>query len=400
MHKKPQIIVTLGPATHTEEMVRALKHKGVDFVRVNMSHSPLAEQKHFMRMAKRIGIPFILDTEGSQIRTGVLSKAPLYFAEGASITLTNDGIGDSSHIPLRPREIFTQLEVGDILYCDFDSLILRVHDVGDARRGKIRAQVIAGGLLGNNKGVVVDSVLPNKHYDLPTLSEKDLKAVRIALAEGVGYIAASFIRSGEAVREVQRITKGKMKIISKIECVDALQHLQEIIAATNYLLIDRGDLSKEISIERIPFMQKLIIQEATKRKKGVYVATNLLETMVEKSKPTRAEIHDIVDTLLEGVQGLTLAAETAIGKNPLLCVNMLNRIIEHTLSQSKHKRERLSLSKNYLDLEPMGGSLVEPHGGKLVSALIEPPSKKELAGFPKIKVSDAERMDAEQIALG
>ena len=399
--KKTKIIVTLGPATNTEQMVATLKSKGVDFVRVNMSHSSLADQRHFMRMAKKIGIPFVLDTEGSQIRTGVLKHAPHYFAEGALITLTNkEVVGDSTLLTIRPREILAQLEIGDILYCDFDSLILRIHDVTQARQGKVLAQVIAGGLLGNNKGVAVHSALPNKHYDLPSLSPKDRQAIKIALAEGVGYIAASFMRSGEAVREVRKLTKGKMKIISKIECVDGLNNLADIIATSDYLLIDRGDLSKEISIERIPFMQKLIIGEASKKGKGVFVATNLLETMVEKSKPTRAEVHDIVDTLLEGACGVTLAAETAIGKNPIACINMLNRIIEHTKKYGNRKPQGMPIPQNYLEVENVQDSLVEPHGGRLMNGLIEAPHKKELSGLQEITLSDEQYMDAEQIALG
>ncbi|OGG48333.1 sulfate adenylyltransferase [Candidatus Kaiserbacteria bacterium RIFCSPHIGHO2_01_FULL_51_33] len=399
--EKTKIIVTLGPSTNTEEMVRTIKSKGVDFVRVNMSHSSLADQRHFMRMAKKIGIPFVLDTEGSQIRTGVLKNAPHYFEEGALVTLTNKEIvGNGSLLTIRPREILKQLEVGDIVYCDFDSLILRIHDVNKVRQGKVVAQVIAGGLLGNNKGVVVQSALADKHYDLPTLSPKDKRAIKIALAEGVQYIAASFMRSGAAVREVRKTTKGKMKIISKIECIDGLQNLKGIIAASDFLLIDRGDLSKEIPIERIPFMQKLILQEAAKTGKGVFVATNLLETMVEKSKPTRAEVHDIVDTLLEGAYGVTLAAETAVGKNPIACINMLNRIIEHTKKYGRGKSQGMPIAQSYLDVESIGDSLVEPHGGKLVNGLIEVPQKKEFSRLLKIKLSDEQYMDAEQIAIG
>ena len=399
--KKVQIIVTLGPSTNSEDMLRTIKSKGVDFVRVNMSHSSLADQRHFMRMAKKAGIPFILDTEGSQVRTGVLRSAPCYFEEGTSVILTDKEVaGDCAKITLRPKEILPQLTVGDILYCDFDSLILQIHDVSKAKRGEVKAQVIAGGYLGNNKAVVIQGAIPNKRYALPTLSPKDRKAVAIALSEGVGHIAASFMRSGEAVREVRKLTKGKMRVISKIECVDGLDNLESIIAASDHLLIDRGDLSKEISIERVPFMQKLIISKAAKKGKGVFVATNLLETMVEKSKPTRAEVHDITDTLLEGAHGLTLAAETAIGKNPIACINMLNRIIEHVETQGDGRVPVVPVREKYLDIEGVRDSLIEPHGGRLVNQLVEVPANKALIKLPRVVVTDEQYMDAEQIAIG
>jgi len=406
-NERVKIIVTLGPSTNTEESVRALKARGVDFVRVNMSHSSLADQKRFMKIAKKVGIPFILDTEGSQVRTGMIQDAPRYFEEGITFVLTGKEIlGDDTAITIRPKEIITQCDVGDFIYCDFDSLILRITDISSAKRGRVMAHVVTGGFLGSNKGAVIHGALPNKHYDLPPLSVKDRKAIAIALREGVEYIAASFMRSGAAVKEVRTLTKGRMKIISKIECVDGLKNLNDIITTSDFILIDRGDLSKEIPIERIPLTQKIIMGEAAKQKKGVYVATNLLETMVEKKKPTRAEIHDIEQTILDGAYGLTLAAETAVGKYPFDCVNVLNRVIEHVQSHSSVaqniKKETSSGTRanlHYLT-DTVADSLIAPHGGMLVNGLTDAPDPRILSRMPKIVVTDEQYMDAEQIALG
>jgi len=381
-----KIIVTLGPSTRTEEDLRKIKDKGIDFVRINMSHSSLDDLRYFIALSKKVGIPFIVDTEGSQIRTGKLKNDSCYFTEGSEVKLTNkDIVGDIMEISIRPPEILSQLEKGDILYCDFDSLILRIHETKTASKGYVVTQVLSSGTLGSNKGVAVHSALPNKQYNLPPLSPKDYAAIKIGLKEGAKHIAASFMRSGQSVDEVRRATKKKMKIISKIECIDGLNNLKDIIKKSDHLLIDRGDLSKEISIEKIPLTQKMIINEAKKAKKGVYVATNLLETMIEKPKPTRAEIHDIEQTILDGAYGITLAAETAIGKYPFECINTFNRIIQHV--------EEYTSAKS-LD------SLVSPHGGALIDGLIEKPDEQTLSSLPHIAVSDEQFMDAEQIALG
>jgi len=405
---KVKIIVTLGPSTRTEEDLRKIKESGVDFVRINMSHSSAEDLRYYIKLSKKVGIPFIIDTEGSQVRTGELKEARIYFEEGTRVMLTNKKIvGDKTKISIRPAEILSQLDVGDVIYCDLGSLILRVHDVQNASSGHISAQVITSGFLGNNKGAMVHSMIPNKGYDLPVLTQKDYKSIKLGLSEGVGFIAASFMRSGKSVDEVRRATKGKMKIISKIECIDALENLSEIIKKSDYLFIDRGDLSKEIAIERIPFTQKIIIGEAHREGKGVFVATNLLETMIENPKPTRAEIHDIEQTILDGAYGIVLAAETAVGKYPFECINTFNRVIEHVhkhVSQRHIPHGRKSghtLTKpRYLDTKNMTDSLIEPHGGQLIDGLIERPSKKILSDMPSIAVSDEQYMDAEQIALG
>src|SRR3989344_5880424 len=326
---KTKIIVTLGPSTRTEEDLRKIKDRGVDFVRVNMSHSTLADQEYFMNMAKKVGIPFILDTEGSQVRNGALEPAKIYLNEGDTVQIYEEEIvGNKERMSLRPKEIFSQLEGGDLIYIDFEALVLHVLDTETRERGYITTRVIVGGYVGSNKGVVIDSAT-KKTFNLPTLSEKDIEAIPVALKNGVEYIAASFMRNGNFVDEVRKATHGKMKIISKIECTESLEDLDNIIEKSDFLLIDRGDLSREVPFEKIPFTQKIIIERANKKGKGVFVATNFLESMVENRRPTRAEVHDVVHTVLDGAHGLTLASETAIGKYPIEAINTLNKFIAH-----------------------------------------------------------------------
>src|SRR3989338_7388929 len=234
---KTKIIVTLGPATKTENDLRMIKDRGVDFVRVNMSHSPLAEQEYFMNLAKKVGIPFVLDTEGSQIRNGFVEGGKVHLDEGDEVKIFRDEIvGNKTQISLRPKEVFSQLEGGDLVYIDFEALVLRVTDVSTQEEGYVKTRVIVGGYIGSNKGVVIDP-LSKKNFDLPALSPKDIDAIEIALRHGVRHIAASFMRNGSFVDEVRKATKGEMSIISKVECKESLDTLDDIIEKSDFLLI-------------------------------------------------------------------------------------------------------------------------------------------------------------------
>ncbi len=406
--KHTKIIATLGPATKTEADLRMLKDRGVDFVRINMSHSTLEDLEYFIGLAKKVGLEFIIDTEGSQVRTGKLKNGKIKLSENDEIEIHGAEIfGDENKISLKPGHIIGQLEPGDLLYVDFDAVIIRVTDISHAEDGYLKGQTISEGALGSNKAVVVHSGMERK-YILPALSEKDYKSIKIGLDNKINYIAASFMRNKEAVDEVRRATGSKMKIISKIECVDALENLDKIIETSDYLLIDRGDLSKEIPMEKIPFVQKIIIARAEKKGVGVFVATNLLESMTLNKKPTRAEVHDIIETIADGATGLTLSAETAIGKYPMDCINTLNKIINHAeqaiggAGEAPDSALVKKLEKsNYLLDGHTGTSLIPPHGGRLIRRILaREPEQKYLASLPKINISPETEMDVEQIAIG
>jgi len=406
INKKTKIIVTLGPASDTEQDLKKLKDKGVDFVRVNMSHSSLAYMEKLVELSQKVGIPFIIDTEGSQVRTGDLNQSVIQFKENDQIRIySKEIIGNSKRLNLKPGYVIEQLETGDLIHIDFDTLILRVMDVTTISKGYIVAKAISGGYCGKNKAVVIDPILKKK-YHLPPLSPKDYQSIELGLKAGIQHIAVSFVRSVDSIIAAKTATQNKMRIISKVECMDALENIDEIIAASDFLLIDRGDLSKEIPVEKIPFTQKLIIDKARQAGKGVFVATNLLETMIEKKNPTRAEVQDVINTLADGAMGLTLAAETAIGKHPMECVNMLNKLIQHTELTFQNTETRRShwlsdLEKtNYL-LENVSSSLVPPHGGKLVNRILaEHPDQGYLESLPKIMLDDSKQMDVEKIANG
>jgi pyruvate kinase len=404
-----KIIVTLGPSTNTERDLRNIKARGVDFVRINMSHSNLDDLKYFIDLAEKVDIPFIIDTEGSQIRTGGLEGEEINLQECDDIKIFKERCdGGKREISLRPGRILSQLEAGDLLYLDFDALILRVSDVSTLAEGYIIAKAMTSGVIKENKAVVVDPALP-KHFNLPVLSRKDYESIAIGLKKGVGYIAASFMRSAENVKEVRKATGGLMKVISKIECVDALENLDDIIRESDMLLVDRGDLSKEIPLEKIPFAQNIILKKARKLGKGVFIATNLLETMIWNERPTRAEVHDVITSIRDGALGVVLSAETAIGQRPMKCINMMNKLLRQAKVVSCPKKFLEAkdsvagkLEKiNYLFDQNAAPSLISPHGGRLVDRVLrEPPNKTYLKSLKRIFIDLNLQMDVEQIALG
>lgn len=327
-----ETMVTLGPATSDLAALRTLKALGVDFVRVNMSHSSLSDLRGFIHLAQAADIPFVLDTEGSQVRMGLVDRVGpgVFLSEGAKVELTYDyHTAGANEIPLRPSSAIHDLGAGDVLELDFNGASVRVEEGAHPCSGYVLATVVTAGVIQNNKAVTVHQVF-GQTYRPPTISAKDLLAIGIGLEMGVEFIALSFVRSAGSILDIREATEGKMLVISKVECTDALTNLDEIIEASDYLLIDRGDLSREVPIQTVPFLQKSIIDRAVRgHGKRTFVATNLLESMIANPHPTVAEVSDIANAVVDGATGLVLAGETAIGQYPFLAVRQLNAAIEY-----------------------------------------------------------------------
>jgi pyruvate kinase len=400
-------MVTLGPSTDNVEALKKLKSQNVNFVRANLSHTSIEDLDNFIALANSAQIPFVLDTEGSQVRTGINKTDDLFYNEGDEIFIHDDDtLCDEKNLTLTPVGIIDQLEPGDLIYVDFNSVVISIIDSKRSKDGALLGIVKSAGSTGSNKGVFIDSFM-NRRLDMDVITEKDVRAIELGLKRNVSIIALSFVRRASDIRLARELTKGKMKIISKIECVDALDNLTEIIDETDYLLIDRGDLSKEVSIEKIPILQKAIITEALKQEKKTFVATNLLESMLHSKMPTRAEVHDVSQTLISGAGGLILAAETAIGNNPFLCVNMIKKIAKETQKFQLHDKNAMPLDllrDDLIDkaLNNLKTSIdqIEPHGGKLVGSILPFSNLDINKSIPIIKISNRSQMDLEQICTG
>ena len=316
-----KILATLGPASLNEETVNTLEENGVWLFRINLSHTHLDDvQRVIGKIQKWTDVPICLDSEGAQVRNQNMISESVCFNKNDIVTIHYDVItGDSNNISLAPNSVARQLRVGDYIKVDFNSVKLRItEDKGDC----YLARVVQGGYVGSNKAADID-----REIQLDAVTDKDKQAFKIGLDMGVRHFSLSFTNTAEDVAEVRDIIGNEVNLISKIESIRGVRNLGEILPIVDSILIDRGDLSREVAIEKIPFIQRRIISHAKSKETPVFVATNLLESMIKSSAPTRAEANDVASTLMMGADGLVLAAETAIGDHPVGAVKMINAII-------------------------------------------------------------------------
>lgn len=316
-----KIICTLGPSSFKKSILSKLKILGVDIFRINLSHTnkkDISKKIDFLRKNKIKNI--CLDTEGAQIRTTIIPKKK-YLNKNKIIKLFNrDKNSDAKNISLFPKFDIFSLKKGIEIDIGFDNLRLKV--IKKFNKKYATAKVIKPGHLESRKGVHI-----HKNIYIPPFTEKDEYAIKLASKKNIKYFALSFVNNHKDVVSLKKKLKRNFFIISKIETLNAIDDLKKICKSSNALLIDRGDLSRYVPIEKIPIIQEYIIKVSNKYKRPTYVATNLLETMVTQRSPTRAESNDIYSTLKQGAKGLVLAAETAIGSFPVDCVKFLKRCI-------------------------------------------------------------------------
>ena len=385
---KPKILTTLGPASLNSKIIRKLSDRGVDYFRINMSHTSLDELKQHIKTIRQFSdTPICIDSEGAQVRTGLMPENTI-FKDRQRITLfSGKNIGNSERMGLWPSDVFTQLRSGSILTVDFDSVLLSVLSVKEDRA---EALVLNGGRVGDNKAV---TLFPS--VSLPALSEKDIAAFKIGLENNIRDFALSFANSANDVLEVRAIVGDDANIISKIESKKGVLNLDNILEVTDSILIDRGDLSREVQLENIPFLQKMIIKKGNAFNKNVYVATNLLESMMVNSNPTRAELNDVINTLIDGANGLVLAAETAIGKHPVAAVDILRSLIaRYTNSLSGYHIEELLEHQSFL-LPDMHGS---EKGEKIVKPDLTQISPNYIGQLDTLEIDECTFLDVLQIA--
>ena len=386
-----KIICTLGPSSMSDKVLKRMDELGVSLLRLKMSHTPIEKMEEYIRAIRGVTqVPVCIDTEGAQIRTGRLARGNMELQRGAQVTLlSRDADGDESAFTLRPPEAFQGLEPGTLLSVDLNAVLLLVVD-SDGESAVVR--VLNGGVVGSNKAVTAD-----RNIWLPPLTVKDRQAVEIAMGQGVDQYALSFASDQASVLAIREEVGPRATVISKIENRAALENLDGIIEVSDAVLIDRGDLSRDVPVEHIPFLQKRIIARAHERPIPAYVATNLMESMVSAPYPSRAEVSDVATNLLDGADGLVLAAETAIGRYPVICVSMVRRLIMHHLSEA---RASGGLSGVWRGNEMLSATN-PPHGGNLAERRMpRSHSMEEFAGCPKLVVDTATVRDAQQIALG
>ena len=314
MKKKIKIICTLGPSSLNKKFL-LFSNKNIDLLRLNMSHQSTKKLiENINKIRKFSNTPICIDTEGAQIRTKVKKKK--FFKLKKIIHISTE----KKDIALYPESVFSQLKTNDILSVGFSNLILKVI----SKKNTIKCRVISSGLLENNKGVHV----VNRKIKLSFLTKKDRDAIYIGKKYNINNYALSFTNSEEDVHNFNKLLQNKNKIY-KIETSKAIKNFKSIMKKGENFLIDRGDLSKEVNIENIPVAQrKLFFMKSKFKNKKIFVATNLLESMLNNNYPTRGEANDIFNSLEMGAEGLVLAAETAIGKYPIETVIFLKKMIK------------------------------------------------------------------------
>ena len=321
MKKKIEIFCTLGPASLNEKFLNFAKNK-VDLLRLNMSHIKIKNLKktiNFIRSYTKT--PICIDTEGAQIITKV--KISKFFKTGQKFKIYNH----SNTINLYPQEVYYKLKNNDVLNIGFEDLKAMIIQKNIRY---ITLKVLSSGKIDNNKGVHIE----NRNINLNFLTKKDLQALEISKKLKIKNYALSFTNSYNDILKFNKLLPKTNKIF-KIESKKAIWSINKIIKFGTNFLIDRGDLSKEISIENIPFVQRKILKISRKfRNKNIYIATNFLESMILNKYPTRGEANDIYNSLEMGAKGLVLAAETAIGKYPEKTVNFLKKMINSFKKQN------------------------------------------------------------------
>ena len=319
----PELICTIGPSCDSELSLSKLKKAGVDIFRVNMSHASLDDLYKYQELAQKLNIKVGLDTEGAQIRTNIygIKENYLEISKG-DIFKINKNLNNSNNekgISLYPNNISEKLDKNLQIRFDFNGAMALIRSNSTDH---IECVCTNGGLIGNNKGVDI----LNHYVELPDFTEKDKKALEIANLIGIKEVFISFCKSTQAIKLVRNFVKNA-KVTSKIESKMSINNLDDICSCSDAILIDRGDLTREINIMDIPFAQRGIIKIAKKYNTPCYVATNILESLIKDNLPTRAELNDIVGTLEMGASGIVLAAETAIGHKPILCAEIVNELI-------------------------------------------------------------------------
>ena len=340
--RRAKIVCTIGPKTSSPEQLRALVDAGMDVARLNLSHGDHADHEKVYRGVREASdasgraVGVLVDLQGPKIRTGRFAGGPVHLKPGQRFTITTRDVdGSETEVGTTYPGLPGDVRPGDILLIDDGKVTLRAVDVTDT---DIVTETVVGGTVSNNKGIN----LPGVAVSVPALSEKDRDDLRFALRLGADLIALSFVRSAADITDVHEIMDEfglRLPVIAKIEKPQAVANLEEIIEAFDGIMVARGDLGVEMPLEEVPLVQKRAIELCRVAAKPVIVATQVLESMVESPRPTRAEASDAANAVLDGADAVMLSGETSVGAYPIESVTTMARIIEFT---EMHGYERIA----------------------------------------------------------
>jgi pyruvate kinase len=376
--RRTRIVATIGPASREPAVLERLLAAGVDVVRLNFSHGEHAEHLAVMRgvreIAARLGrsIALLQDLSGPKIRTGKVQGGGIPLTEGARLRITTDEsvLGTPERISTTYDPLPRDVSPGDRILLDDGNLELRVRAIEGE---EVECEVVHGGLLRSNKGMN----LPGVRLSTPALTEKDRRDLAFGVAQGVDYVALSFVRQAADLDETRALIRslgGNAPLIAKIEKREAIDDLPSILEATDGVMVARGDLGVELSTEEVPTLQKRIIEMANDAGKVVITATQMLESMIENPRPTRAEASDVANAILDGTDGIMLSAETASGRFPVEAVETMARIGRYT-------EEHYYTFRSPKRLATAGGSVVALSLARVAASVAEELDCKLVVAF-------------------
>ena len=338
--RRTKIVCTIGPASSSSSLIERLIRSGMNVARLNLSHGTPPDHAHIVanvrRVARRLGLPVavLMDLPGPKYRTGPLQGGSVVLHKGAQVVLTTRSVeGNAQEVPINLPTLPRDVQVGDSVLLDDGAMQLKVQRTSGS---EVVCRVIEGGTLTPGRGVVVPGMRTRGPFLTPLLREH----LEFATAQQPDYLALSFVSRAQDIEEVRDLLRRRgadLPMIAKIERGQALDHLDEILQASDGIMVARGELGVDIPLEQLPIVQKDIIRRCNRRDKPVITATQMLESMITAARPTRAEVTDVANAIFDGTDAVMLSAETSIGKHPVQAVAMMAKIASTTDEQLPHE---------------------------------------------------------------
>ena len=343
-NKKTKIVATMGPACANKVTLKEMILKGVNVCRLNFSHGSHEDHLKTIGLVREINdelqshVALLADLQGPKIRIGKMEEDQ-FLVEGEEVTITsNECVGNKNLLYINYTNFPQDVQAEEKVLLDDGKLMLEILSTNGTN--EVKAKVIYGGKISSNKGVN----LPNTKISQPSLTEKDLVDLKFALEHDVDWVGLSFVRSARDIIELKHLInkeKKNARIIAKIEKPEALEDIDNILVETDAIMVARGDLGVEIPMQNVPLVQKMLIRKSLKYAKPVIVATQMMESMIEASAPTRAEVNDVANAVLDGADAVMLSGETSVGKYPIHVIDAMSKIVQECESSDQiyHREE-------------------------------------------------------------
>lgn len=344
--KRTKIVATLGPASKDKKVLMQMFKEGVDVCRLNFSHGSYEDHEELIKVIREINeemntnVAILADLQGPKLRIGEMESGGVQLDQGAELVITTEEmVGNNNKIYITYPEFPNDVKVGERILLDDGKIVLEVEKIIDGTH--VNTKVLHGGLLKSKKGVN----LPNTKISLPCLTEKDINDLNFVIKYNIDWIGLSFVRNARDIIELKHLIsnhKSNAKVIAKIEKPEAIDEIDDILKVTDGLMVARGDLGVEIPMQNVPMIQKMLIKKSRRHAKPVIVATQMMESMIENITPTRAEVNDVANAVMDGSDAVMLSGETSVGAHPVEVIkNMTSIIYEVEKSDVIYHKEEL-----------------------------------------------------------